>query len=147
MAFQEAAFRPSDIVESRSGKTVEIHNTDAEGRLILADALALAKEQAEKEGVEGIISVATLTGAVKVGIGVGMGGFFSSDNSLAEKISDASKSSGDLMWEVPLFHDYLSLLKSQFADINHCASTPFGGAITAALFLNEFCDTTTICSF
>ena len=84
-----------------------------------------------------IINVATLTGAVKVGLGVGMGGFFSNEDALAEKIEDASQSIGDLMWEMPLFEDYRSLLKSNVADINHCASG-FGGAITAALFLFDF---------
>lgn len=132
------AFRPSDIVKSRQGKTVEIHNTDAEGRLVLADALALAAEENSLVAARAIISVATLTGAIKVGLGVGMGGYFANDDALSEKIAHASQSSGDFMWEVPLFEGYTNLLHSQFADINHCSSSSFGGAITAALFLHSF---------
>ncbi len=146
-AISSNSFRPSDVITSRSGKTVEIHNTDAEGRLVLADALALAKEQAGDERARAIISVATLTGAMKVGLGVGMGGYFASDDDLSEKIAQASQKSGDLMWEVPLFDGYTSLLKTQFADINHCATGSFGGAITAALFLHSFVDPTVFAHF
>lgn len=132
------AFRPGDIYTARNGKTVEIHNTDAEGRLVLADALAYASEQKGEHKPEAIINVATLTGAVKVGLGIGMGGFFSDDDGLAQKIEVASQSFGDLMWEMPLFDGYRPLLGTNVADMNHCASAGFGGAITAALFLHEF---------
>ncbi|NRA63623.1 MAG: leucyl aminopeptidase family protein [Pseudobacteriovorax sp.] len=132
------AFRPSDVFETRCGKTVEIHNTDAEGRLVLADALQLAKEQSEKTPTKAILNMATLTGAIKVGLGVEMGGFMANEPFLGEKITTASQKTGDFMWEVPFFDSYRSTLKSQFADINHCASIPFGGSLTAGLFLLEF---------
>ncbi|SMF71809.1 M17 family metallopeptidase [Pseudobacteriovorax antillogorgiicola] len=141
------AFRPGDIYTARSGKTVEIHNTDAEGRLILADALSLAAEQSGDHKAQSIINVATLTGAVKVGLGVGMGGFFSNDDALVEKIEESSQGSGDLMWEMPLFDDYKSQLKSSVADINHCSTSGFGGAVTAALFLHAFVEEASFAHF
>lgn len=143
-AISSEAFRPSDVFTGRNGKTVEIHNTDAEGRLILADSLALAKEEADKVPTRAIINVATLTGAIKVGLGVGMGGFMSNDPELSERIQSASQKSSDFMWEVPFFAEYRSQLKSEFADLNHCGTGGYGGAITAGLYLLDYVDP---CSF
>ena len=139
-AISGSAFRPSDVIAGRNGKTVEIHNTDAEGRLVLADSLTLAKENAAKEPTRAILNVATLTGAIKVGLGVGMGGFMTNDPELGNKISNASRESTDFMWEVPFYAGYRSQLKSEFADLNHCGNTPFGGAMTAGLYLLDYVD-------
>ena len=132
------AFRPSDVYQSRSGKTVEIHNTDAEGRLVLADALDVAVSKKGKDKPETIINIATLTGAMKVALGTEVTGFFSNSNKWANDVSEAGHQKGDLVWRMPLFEGYEKLLNTQFADINHCASNGFGGGITAALFLKSF---------
>ena len=129
-----SSFRPGDIVTSKNGMTVEIHNTDAEGRLVLADALQVATTQKAANKPTKVINVATLTGAVKVGIGVGMAGFYSNVDKDAEKMIEASTNSGDFVWQLPLFQGYRRLLSSHVADINHCASSGWGGSITAALF-------------
>lgn len=131
----QSAFRPSDVYESRSGKTVEIHNTDAEGRLVLADALDVAVTQ--KNAPDAVINVATLTGAIKVGLGSQIAGLFSNDQDLAHGIEAASQSSGDLCWQMPLFQKYRSGLNSGVADMAN-ATDGYGGAITAALFLESF---------
>jgi len=130
-----AAFRPSDVLMSRSGQTVEIHNTDAEGRLVLADSLTLALEG--KTPPKALINVATLTGAIKVALGSAIAGLFTNDRELATALSLAGQESGDLMWEMPLYQKYRSSLHSTFADMIN-SPDGFGGAITAALFLNKF---------
>ena len=134
-AVSDKSFRPGDVIRSRSGKSVEIHNTDAEGRLVLADSLSLATED---NAPRAVINVATLTGAVKVGLGVEIGGFFCNDDDLAKETEKASRELGDLMWEMPLYEGYRSQLKTQVAEINHCGTSGYGGALTAALFLYDF---------
>jgi leucyl aminopeptidase len=129
------SFRPSDVVVSRSGQSVEIHNTDAEGRLVLADVLDVAVTQKEKPRY--VIDVATLTGAIKVALGSGLAGLFSTDARLARTLHAAGQEAGDLTWIMPLFQKYRSHLNSPFADMVN-ATDGFGGAVTAALFLEKF---------
>ncbi|PID50677.1 MAG: leucyl aminopeptidase [Proteobacteria bacterium] len=127
------AFRPGDILSTRLGKTVEVDNTDAEGRLILCDALAYAAEA----DPDVIIDFATLTGAARVALGTEIPVFFCNDRSLMQKLQIASTLSSDLMWNLPLHKPYLEKLESKVADISNGGDS-YGGAITAALFLNEF---------
>jgi len=128
------AFRPGDILESRKGLSVEIGNTDAEGRLILADALCLADE----ERPQLLIDMATLTGAARVALGPDLPPFYTDDETLAKDISLASTSLYDPLWRMPLWRPYNSLLASKTADINHITSGGFAGSVTAALFLSRF---------
>jgi len=131
------AQRPGDIVTSLSGKTIEVINTDAEGRLILADALTYAK----RLGCTHLVDAATLTGAVVVALGHINIGAFSNNDELAERVLDAARTAGEKMWRLPLDEDYKELLKSPFADLANVGGRP-GGAITAAWFLREFADET-----
>lgn len=133
------ATRPGDIVTSYSGKTVEIGNTDAEGRLILIDAMAYA---VEKYKPDVIIDIATLTGACVVALGDKIAGVFSPDDELARAILSSGEATHERCWRMPLPDDYKTLLKSELADINNLASSRSGGAITAALFLSEFVEDT-----
>ena len=128
------SMRPSDIVKSRKGIFVEIKDTDAEGRLILADALSYASESKP----DLIIDLATLTGASRVALGQEVPSFFCNDKLLSQKLINSSEAVGDPLWELPLWKNYSSLLKSQHADLSNISTGPFGGAITAALFLEEF---------
>jgi leucyl aminopeptidase len=129
------AARPGDIVTGYDGKTIEINNTDAEGRLILADAISYVIKE-YKPVI--LIDVATLTGACVVALGERIAGLFSPDDELAEKIIQSAKKTGERCWRMPLPEDYTELLKSEFADISNMSSSKWGGAITAALFLSEF---------
>lgn len=129
------AFRPSDVIESRAGYQVEIDNTDAEGRLVLADALDVATKGNDK--LEYVINVATLTGAIKVALGADVAGLFSNDDQLAEDLTASGRRMGDHCWRMPLVDRYFSGLNSSFADFKN-SSEGFGGAITAALFLQKF---------
>ena len=131
------AFRPSDIVQSRAGYRVEIDNTDAEGRLVLADALDVAVQQSGKDEPQCIVDVATLTGAIKVALGSEVAGLFSNNDNLAKKLLKACEASDDPAWRMPLVSKYFSSLSSPFADFKNSAEG-FGGAITAALFLEKF---------
>jgi leucyl aminopeptidase len=128
------AFRPLDIFTSRKGLTVEIGNTDAEGRLVLADALALADE--EKPDL--LIDLGTLTGAARVALGPDLPPFYTSDEELAQKLSACAKSENDPLWRLPLWPPYDSWLDSKVADVNNAASGTFAGSITCALFLRRF---------
>lgn len=128
------AFRPGDVIRSRSGTTVEIGNTDAEGRLVLADALSYAGE-AEPDK---IITCATLTGAARVALGPDLPALFTNDDSFATEITEAGLKVGDPLWRMPFWPGYKSYLKSKVADLNNVGSSPLAGAITAALFLNSF---------
>ncbi len=128
------AFRPGDVVRTRSGKTVEIGNTDAEGRLILCDALT----EAVRQKPDVLIDFATLTGAARVALGTDMPALFSNSDSLAEQFLTASREVADPVWRLPLHKPYRSLISSKIADINNAGQSSFAGAITAALFLNEF---------
>jgi leucyl aminopeptidase len=134
-AISGSSFRPSDILIARNGQSVEIHNTDAEGRLVLADAMDVAITQTEKPRF--LVDVATLTGAIKVALGSQLAGLFSNDAKLAASISAAGQQVGDMSWIMPLFQKYRSQLNSPFADQVNSADG-FGGAITAALFLEKF---------
>jgi leucyl aminopeptidase len=127
------AFRPGDILQSRKGITVEIGNTDAEGRLILADALALADE----ENPDLIVDFATLTGAARVALGPELPPFFTDDDALAAEIAKHGAAVNDPVWRMPLWAPYQSQLDSKFADMNNTGG-PMAGSITAALFLRRF---------
>ena len=131
------AARPGDIVKSYNGKTVEIGNTDAEGRLILIDAVSYS---IEKYKPEIIIDIATLTGACVVALGEKIAGIFTSDDELAEKILQSGQDTNERCWRLPLPDDYQKLLKSDFADIHNISNSRWGGAITAALFIKDFTD-------
>ncbi|WP_417671005.1 leucyl aminopeptidase family protein [Roseibium sp.] len=135
-----SAFRPGDILPSRKGLTVEIGNTDAEGRLVLADALTLA----DAENPDLLIDMATLTGAARVALGPDLPPFFTDDEDLAEEISLVSEAAADPLWRLPLWQPYMKYLDSKVADINHIntSGAGFAGAITAALFLSRFVENT-----
>jgi leucyl aminopeptidase len=128
-----ASFRPRDIYTSRKGITVEIGNTDAEGRLILADALALADE----ENPALIADFATLTGAARVALGPDMPAFFTDDDALAGELMNCAAGENDPLWRLPLWRPYEAMLESKVADINNVGGSQ-GGAITAALFMRRF---------
>ncbi|MDQ6435771.1 leucyl aminopeptidase family protein [Mesorhizobium sp. LHD-90] len=128
------AFRPGDVLTSRKGLTVEIGNTDAEGRLILADALALADEEAP----DLLIDMATLTGAARVALGPDLPPFYTADDALADQIMQASAAVEDPLWRMPLWNPYATKLSSKIADINNVTTDGFAGSITAALFLQRF---------
>ncbi len=128
-----ASFRPRDIYTSRKGISVEIGNTDAEGRLILADALTLADE----EKPELIADFATLTGAARVALGPDMPPFFTDDDALAAELMASAARENDPLWRLPLWRPYETMLDSKVADINNVGSGQ-AGAITAALFMRRF---------
>lgn len=128
------AFRPGDILPSRKGISVEIGNTDAEGRLILGDALALGDE--EKPDL--MIDMATLTGAARVALGPDLPPFYTDDDELASAISTTSMEVFDPLWQMPLWDPYQKMLSSKTADVNHISTGGFAGSITAALFLSRF---------
>jgi leucyl aminopeptidase len=127
------ATRPGDVVRAMNGKTIEVINTDAEGRLILADAICWSKEQ----GLSPLIDVATLTGAMQVALGPGATGFFATTDEIADGITAAGEASGERMWRMPLIDEYREGLKSNVADIKNTGNR-FGGAISAANFLHFF---------
>ncbi|MFW6081451.1 MAG: leucyl aminopeptidase [Desulfosalsimonas sp.] len=129
------AYRPGDIVKTASGKTVEIGNTDAEGRMILADALDYAVRQYSPDTV---IDLATLTGACIVALGEKIAGVFSRDSQLSDLIAESGRKTHERCWSMPMPEDYREMLKSDFADIKNVGKNRWGGAIAAALFLSEF---------
>ena len=133
-AIAGAAFRPGDVLKSRKGITVEIGNTDAEGRLILADALTLADE----ERPDLLLDMATLTGAARVALGPDLPPLYSTDDILARALMEAGAASDDPLWQLPLWSPYQSMLNSKIADVNNATSGGFAGSITAALFLRRF---------
>ena len=133
-AISGSAFRPRDVYHSRKGLTVEIGNTDAEGRLILADALALADE----EQPELIADMATLTGAARVALGADLPPFYTDDDTLAADLARCATTENDPLWRLPLWRPYDALLDSKVADLNNVSSGNFAGSITAALFLRRF---------
>jgi leucyl aminopeptidase len=133
-AVSGAAFRPGDVLKSRKGLSVEIGNTDAEGRLVLADALARAAEQKP----ELILDFATLTGAARIALGPDLPALFANDDALADSLLDAGKSVADPVWRMPLWSGYEEMLASDVADIGNAAEAPLAGAVTAALFLQKF---------
>jgi leucyl aminopeptidase len=129
------AQKPGDVIRYLNGKTIEVLNTDAEGRLILADALALAA----KEKPDYMINLATLTGACMVALGSGVAGIFSNNQTLADSVMRCARGAGEKLWQLPLVKEYREALKSSVADMKNVAG-PHGGAITAALILQEFVD-------
>ncbi|MBR1222113.1 leucyl aminopeptidase family protein [Bradyrhizobium sp. U87765 SZCCT0131] len=133
------AFRPLDVFPSRKGPTVEIGNTDAEGRLVLADALALADE--DKPDL--LIDLGTLTGAARVALGPDLPPFYTNDDALADDLSRSAREENDPLWRLPLWPAYDKWLDSKVADINNAPSNGFAGSITCALFLQRFVEPTT----
>eukprot|EP00550_Attheya_septentrionalis_P007191 CAMPEP_0198285918 /NCGR_PEP_ID=MMETSP1449-20131203/5147_1 /TAXON_ID=420275 /ORGANISM="Attheya septentrionalis, Strain CCMP2084" /LENGTH=625 /DNA_ID=CAMNT_0043983531 /DNA_START=79 /DNA_END=1956 /DNA_ORIENTATION=- len=130
----EKAMVPSDVLTASNGKTIEIINTDAEGRLTLADALVYADKEV---GCESIIELSTLTGAIMVSLGKGLAGVFTTNDELAKELEDVSKTTGDKSWRMPLETAYNKQLESKIADLTNCG-TRYGGSITAGLFLQHF---------
>ena len=128
------AFRPGDILKSRKGLTVEVGNTDAEGRLILADALARAAE----EKPELILDFATLTGAARVALGPDLPALFANDDALASSLLESGTEVSDPLWRMPLWKHYEEMLASDIADLGNVSEAPMAGAVTAALFLQKF---------
>jgi len=133
-AISSIAYRPGDVIASHSGKTIEIGNTDAEGRVILADALSLAC----LDTPDIIICLATLTGAARVAMGPEVPALFCDDDEIADCITQAGVMIQDPLWRMPLYQPYAEMNKSKIADITNNPSSGFGGAITAALFLQSF---------
>ena len=130
------AFRPGDVLTARNGKTVEIGNTDAEGRLVLADAMALACE----DKPDTLATYATLTGAARVALGPDLPPMYTDDDGLAAQVQAAGLAVDDPVWRMPLWMPYDKLLKSSIADMNHISGGPFAGSVTAALFLKRFAE-------
>ena len=128
------AFRPGDVLATRAGISVEVDNTDAEGRIVLCDALT----EAAREEPDALIDFATLTGAARVALGPDLPAMFSNDDDLAQGLARHAKETRDPLWRLPLHAPYDDLLESRVADIANAASTPHAGAITAALFLRRF---------
>lgn len=128
------AYRPGDVITMRSGKTVEIGNTDAEGRLVLADALT----EAIDDSPDLLIDMATLTGAARIAVGTELASFFSNQQTLANTIMQYGEREKDPLWQLPLFSAYRDNLNSLIADINNAGNDSYAGAIQAALFLKEF---------
>jgi leucyl aminopeptidase len=128
------AFRPRDVYRSRKGLTVEVGNTDAEGRLILADALALADEEAP----DLLVDMGTLTGAARVALGPDVPPFYTHDEELASAIARHARAENDPLWRLPLWPAYDAMLDSKVADMSNIGTGGFAGSIICALFLNRF---------
>jgi leucyl aminopeptidase len=133
-AVSGSAFRPLDVYRSRKGLTVEIGNTDAEGRLVLADALALADE----EQLDLLVDMGTLTGAARVALGPELPPFYTDDDALAGSVAHHAARENDPLWRMPLWRPYDSMLDSKVADVNNVSAGGFAGSVTCALFLNRF---------
>ena len=134
------AFRPGDVVRTRKGLTIEVGNTDAEGRVILADALTLACE----DKPELLVDCATLTGAARVALGPELPALFTPNDVLARDLEQAGKDKNDPLWRLPLWQGYRQLIDSKVADISNSGESGFAGAITAALFLGDFVDSNSL---
>jgi leucyl aminopeptidase len=130
------AYRPGDVLQTYKGISVEIDNTDAEGRLVMCDCLALAAEQ----NPQLIVDFATLTGSARAAVGAEIAAMFCNDDAVAQDIAECAGRWDDPVWRLPLHQAYAHLLESKVADTVNSASTPYGGAITAALFLQKFVD-------
>jgi leucyl aminopeptidase len=128
------SFRPLDVIRTRKGTTVEIGNTDAEGRLILCDALA----EADSEKPALLVDCATLTGAARVALGPELPALFCNDDAVADGLLESGRQEADPMWRLPLWQPYRRMLDSKVADINNVSDSSFAGSITAALYLQEF---------
>ncbi|OGY88464.1 MAG: hypothetical protein A2458_02490, partial [Candidatus Kerfeldbacteria bacterium RIFOXYC2_FULL_38_9] len=129
------AIRPGDVITAYNGKTIEINNTDAEGRLVVAEALAWAEKTLAPDY---LLDVATLTGACMIALGYDIAGMFSADKNLLHLIKEASEAAGEPIWQLPIWSDYKFMLESQIADMKNTDMTRMGGAIEGALFLQEF---------
>ena len=129
-----SSYKPGDVIRSRSGKTIEVLNTDAEGRLVLADLL----DYASGMGADHIVDFATLTGACVVALGDGVSAVMGTDQKLVERLLDAGSRAGEYLWQLPLVEEYKEQLRSKVADVKNITGTRWGGAITAGLFLKEF---------
>jgi leucyl aminopeptidase len=136
-AISATAQRPSDVIKHYGGTTVEVINTDAEGRLVLADGLAFADATLDPDY---LVDIATLTGAATLGLGRQYAAMYTRDNVLAKQLSKAGEESGDRVWQMPLIDDYTQALESDIADFNHTADKGkfSAGSVTAALFLEHF---------
>jgi len=132
-----SATRPGDVLRTMLGKTIEVVNTDAEGRLVLADGIAYAREQ----GATALVDVATLTGAVSVALGNVAMGAMTNDQPLLDRVREAASSAGEKVWELPMFDEYKELIKSDVADMKNSGGRP-AGSITAAMLLLEFAEDT-----
>jgi leucyl aminopeptidase len=132
------AYKPGDVLATRRGKTVEVNNTDAEGRLVLADVLDYVRTKVRPDA---IVDVATLTGACVVALGPMASGVMGNDQALIDRVLTAARTSGEKMWPLPLYDEYLEQLKSDLADLKNTGGR-WGGALTAGLFLREFVDRT-----
>jgi len=128
------AVRPGDVLPSRNGMTVEVGNTDAEGRLVLADAISLAEEEAP----DYLVTIATLTGAARVALGPDLPPLYTDDEELADALLASGRAIGDPFWRMPFWPPYDKMLKSSVADISHIAEGAFAGSVIAALFLKRF---------
>jgi leucyl aminopeptidase len=131
------ATRPGDVLTAANGMTVEVNNTDAEGRLTLADGLWFAQEHAK---VEAVVDIATLTGAMMIALGQGIAGAFTPSDALADKLKTASSHVGEKVWRMPVEDSYWDIMKSPIADMKN-AGNKYAGSITAALFLQQYVDT------
>ncbi|MCD6055417.1 MAG: pepB [Gammaproteobacteria bacterium] len=134
-AVSNNSYRPGDVIKMHKGLTVEVSNTDAEGRLILADALSYAHGQGKADL---IMDFATLTGAARVAVGTEVPAFFTPDESIASQLMAASESTQEMLWRLPLYEGYENYLESPIADLKNASSESYAGAITAALFLQHF---------
>ena len=130
------SYRPGDILRSMSGKTIQVDNTDAEGRIILADALTYAR----RYGPALVVDVATLTGAAVVALGERASALFTQDRNLEQRFRELGETSGDYVWPLPLWDEYDAEIKGTFGDVSNLGKTRWGGAITAAAFLKQFAD-------
>jgi leucyl aminopeptidase len=133
------SYRPGDVLKTRKGLTIEVGDTDAEGRIILADALA----EASTENPELIVDFATLTGAARVALGPDLPAMFCNDERVANELLDSSRAAEDPLWRLPLWQPYKESLASKIADSNNISGSSFGGAIIAALFLEKFVEKNT----
>jgi leucyl aminopeptidase len=131
------AIKPGDVIGSYLGKTIEVINTDAEGRLVLADALAYVKKNHQPDAM---IDLATLTGNCIQALGYAAAALLSNNDDLAQSLKNSGQTTGEKVWRMPLWDDYKDMMKSDVADIKNLSSAPIAGAITAAKFLEEFID-------
>ncbi len=137
-AVDQHAFKPGDVIQARNGLTIEIHNTDAEGRLVMADVLDVATNKAPEAVPAAVIDLSTLTGAMRVAVGTEIAGMFANHDGLADLALKCGALTGDPAWRMPLWDSYKSHLRSSFADLANASDSGFGGAISAALFLQRF---------
>jgi leucyl aminopeptidase len=137
-AVDQHSFRPGDVLTARNGLTVEIHNTDAEGRLVMADVMDVATNKSEESRPAALIDFSTLTGAMRVAVGTEIAGMFANHDALADLALQSGAVAGDPAWRLPLWDNYKTQLRSSFADLANASDSGFGGAISAALFLQKF---------